>query len=177
MERWSVWAPASPFAANLHLVRRLLRISAITMQRCKEAVLALAAGAITGALVLGVGGRLLMAALVLAAGGRPGFSFGGSIEVVMVGTAYGAVGGLLLLPLRQAVGGNRRLAGPLLGLVLFGLGWLTSRVGRAAAAGPGGRLAIVIGLAALAFVAYGLTTNALLARWLRRRSGVMGGAA
>lgn len=141
----------------------------MTTLRAREALLTLAAGTIAGALVLGIGGRLLMAALVLLTGGRPGFTAGGSLKITLVGTAYGALGGLLLLPLRHVVGGRRVLSGPLLGLILLGVGWLTSRVGRAAASGSVRRVVLVAALAALAFITYGVATDALLARWLPRQ--------
>lgn len=149
----------------------------MTAPRAKEALLSLLAGTLAGLLVLGIGGRLLMATLVLLMGGRPGFTAGGSLKVVLVGTAYGALGGLLLLPLRRLMGGRRLLSSPLLGLVLLVVGWLTSPVGRAAGSGPGRRVVIVVALAVLAFTAYGVATDALLGRWLARQSRSTGAAA
>ena len=132
------------------------------MARLRAVLLAFAAGALAGALVLGMGGRLLMAALVLQAGGQPSFTAGGSLAVVAVGTGYGAVGGLLLLLfLRRRPGAGLR-AEALLGLLLLGVAWVTSPVGRRAAAG---RLALVLGLAVPAFVIWGLLATVLLARW------------
>jgi hypothetical protein len=149
----------------------------MTTLRMREAPLPLAAGTVAGLLVLGIGGRLLMAALVLLMGGRPGFTAGGSLRVMLVGTAYGALGGLLLLPLRRIVGERRLLSGPLLGLVLLVVGWLTSPVGRAAASGPGRRVLIVVALAVLAFTGYGVATDVLLGHWLRRQSRLTRAAA
>jgi hypothetical protein len=135
------------------------------MSRFRVALLAVAAGGLAGVLVLGVGGRLLMAVLVLLAGGHPSFSPGGSLKVISVGTGYGAVGGLLLLLVSWRTG-RQRLAGALLGLLLFAVAWLTSPVGRAAAAG---RLPRVLGLAVPAFMIWGLVAAALLARWQLQR--------
>jgi hypothetical protein len=143
------------------------------MSHFRVALLALAAGALAGALVLGVGGRLLMAGLVLFAKGQPSVTPGGSLQVVSVGTGYGAAGGLLLLLLRWVGAGWRRPAGALLGLLLLAVAWLTSPVGRGAAAG---RRPMVLGLAVPAFVIWGLLAAALLARWQSRR-GVPRGAA
>ena len=53
-------------------------------------------------MVLGAGGRLAMAALAIANRKRPEFSWGGSLDVVILGTFYGAVGGVLLALLRRA---------------------------------------------------------------------------
>lgn len=110
-----------------------------------------------------------MAALVLLGGKRPSFSIGGSAEVVLLGTGYGAVGGLLLLPLRRVLGRIGLPAGALAGVLLFALAWVSSPVGRSAAAGLGENRPLALGLAALAFLLYGLATNRLLARWLLRR--------
>jgi hypothetical protein len=137
-------------------------------------LLALAAGALAGALVLGVGGRLLMAALVLLVGGQPSFTAGGSLTVVAVGTGYGAVGGLLVLLLLRRRPGGRLLAGVLLGLLLLGVAWLTSPVGRRAAAG---RLALILALAVPTFVVWGLLATVLLARWHARRGASRSAAA
>jgi hypothetical protein len=144
------------------------------MSPLRVVLLALAAGALAGALVLGVGGRLLMAALVILAGGRPSFTAGGSLTVVAVGTGYGAVGGLLVLLLLRRRTGARPLAGALLGLLLLGVAWVTSPIGRRAAAG---RLPLVLGLAVPAFVVWGLLATALLARWHPRRGASRSAAA
>jgi hypothetical protein len=114
--------------------------------------------------VLGVGGRLLMSGLVLVAGGHPSWSLGGSASVLLVATGYGALGGVLLLPLRRACRGATLPAGAALGIVLFALAWVTSPAGRGAASGLGGRLPLALGLAAAAFVGYGLLTAWLFAR-------------
>lgn len=125
----------------------------------------MAAGALAGALVLGLGGRLLMAIVVLLAGGQPGFSLGGSFEVLVVGTGYGAGGGLLLLLLLRTGGTRRRSAAALLGVLLFAVAWLTSSVGRGAAAG---RLPLIVLLALPTFMLWGLLATSLHERWQSR---------
>jgi hypothetical protein len=134
----------------------------ITIPRLRTAPLALAAGALAGALVLGVGGRLLMAIVALLAGGQPSFSLGGSLEVLVVGTGYGVVGGLLLPLLPRTAGAGRWPAPALLGVLLFAVAWLTSSVGRGAATG---RLPLIVLLALPAFVLWGFLATALYARW------------
>jgi hypothetical protein len=130
--------------------------------RFQAALLALAAGAVAGALVLGVGGRLLMAIVVLLAGGQPRFSTGGSFEVLVLGTGYGAGGGLLIPLLPRTVGARQRQAAALLGVLLFAVAWLTSSVGRGAAAG---RRPLIVLLALPAFVLWGILATTLYARW------------
>lgn len=59
--------------------------------------IALLLGAITGALFLGVGGRLAMHAFALATARSAGFTLGGSLNVVWAGAIAGVIGGLLLV--------------------------------------------------------------------------------
>ena len=64
-----------------------------------------------GALILGIGGRIAMRGIVLMAGGSPGFSWGGTLTVIMLGLLSGLAGALVLvavrflLPARPLVGG------------------------------------------------------------------------
>ncbi len=52
-------------------------------------------GLAAGALVLGLGGRLVMSLLVLVQGGQPEWSLGGTAQVVILGTAMGPPAGVL----------------------------------------------------------------------------------
>lgn len=61
----------------------------------KILVRAALAGAATGTIVLGIGGRLAMRLAGLLGGRAPVFSWGGSLEVLAAGARYGAAGGLL----------------------------------------------------------------------------------
>jgi hypothetical protein len=54
------------------------------------------AGLVSGAIVLGVGGRVLMRIIAIALHGSGGFSLGGSLEVVAAGALFGTLGGLAL---------------------------------------------------------------------------------
>jgi hypothetical protein len=53
---------------------------------------ALAAGAVTGCVILGVGGRIAMRFFALHTGARPGFSLGGTITVIFMGVVSGVAG-------------------------------------------------------------------------------------
>ena len=64
---------------------------------------ALFIGTITGALFLGVGGRLVMRGLAIASGRPAGFSFGGTFSVVLSGAIAGVIGGVLLFVAAQFV--------------------------------------------------------------------------
>jgi len=53
-----------------------------------------------GAVVLGIGSRVAMRGIAALSGAPPGFSFGGSLTVVLLGTLSGLVGTLVLMLLR-----------------------------------------------------------------------------
>ena len=125
-----------------------------------------AAGALAGTAVLGLGGRLAMAGLVLVRGGRPEFSAGGSLEVVLVGAFYGALGGLLAPLLDRfapTLGAVTR--GTAIGLLVFGIAGMSSDAARGPAAGLGGLMLPVLAAAAALCVVYGVAVERLRARW------------
>jgi hypothetical protein len=61
-------------------------------------------GAVLGTLILGVGGRLAMRVIATSTSGNTGFSFGGTLTVIFLGAASGAVAGGILSALRAALG-------------------------------------------------------------------------
>jgi hypothetical protein len=63
----------------------------------------LVAGTLLGTLILGVGGRLAMAAIAASNGARPSFTLGGTLTVVGLGAVSGLAGGALALVSRLAM--------------------------------------------------------------------------
>jgi hypothetical protein len=57
----------------------------------------LLAGTLIGLVILGVGGRIVMAIITMNAGGTPRFTPGGTLTVVMLGAASGLAGGLFAI--------------------------------------------------------------------------------
>lgn len=117
--------------------------------------IALLAGAGVGLVILGVGGRIAMRIIAIVAGQAPGFSVGGTLDVVLVGGMWGAPGGSIALMLERFVT-RRLLRGVVLGAIGFGVAMLT--VGRALS-GPvaGPRVwPIAVTLCAALFLAYGI---------------------
>jgi hypothetical protein len=57
----------------------------------------LVAGVFVGLLVLGVGGRIVMAAITAKAGGTPRYTVEGTLTVVMLGAASGLAGAVLAM--------------------------------------------------------------------------------
>ncbi len=112
----------------------------------KRFTTAVVAGAATGALFLGVGGRLAMHAFALATARSAGFTVRGSLNVVFAGAIAGAIGGLLLAVIARFLPQQRWLRGVLFGVVCYVI------------ATPGFRppRPLVFVLFAPAFLAYGV---------------------
>lgn len=135
------------------------------MKRWRSDLAAVLAGTIAGGVVLGVGGRLAMAALALATRERPRFSWGGSLEVVLLGTFYGAVGGVLLAVLRRFWPRAGALRGIVLGGILIGVAWASSTVGRQTATGAPVGLLTILAISVGVFLVYGVVADVLASRW------------
>ena len=117
-----------------------------------------------------------MAALVVLRGDRPDVTLGGSLEVIAIGAGYGVAGGLLALGAGRVLRLRPTLARDcLLAMGLLGVAWLTSRVGRSAAAGLSHQRWAAVVLAVICFLGYGLLLHRLLGR--RADRGGDGGAA
>jgi hypothetical protein len=96
-----------------------------------------------GALVLGIGGRVLMRIIAAASGSSGEFSLAGSFGVLLAGVLYGALGGLLLVILER--GRLRRGRALIIAAALFLIIGLSSDAARGAAsrmATPGRWLAL-----------------------------------
>ncbi len=138
----------------------------------RRLVPALLGGLVSGALVLGAGGRFAMAALVWGRGLTPSFSWSGSLEVVALGTAYGLAGGFLLAGLRRrwsvASRPARAVRGVAAGAALCAVAWLTSPVGRSTARSAPEALALLVLSSLVLFTLYGVLADALASRWIAR---------
>lgn len=129
----------------------------------KRLLRASAAGATAGLLLLGLGGRLLMRLTALIAGRAPGFSWGGSLEILAAGGLFGAAGGIGWLVLTRFVPG--RITGPALGALTFMAIGLLSDAARGAAGGiaPGPR-AVALALFLCLCIGWGVATDTLARR-------------
>ena len=106
-----------------------------------------------------------MRALAMASRNSEGFSWGGSLEVVALGAFYGAVGGVLLAVLQRVWPRAGRWRGIALGVILLGIAWASSSVGRqTAAAAPAGVLT-VLGISLGIFLVYGVVADILARIW------------
>ena len=135
------------------------------MSHYRETPPALVAGAVTGALVLGIAGRGATAGIALVTGNAVNLSLKGVLELVIVGTVVGAIGGVLLLVLRSVRGGARLARGAIVGVVLFACSILVSWVnGKIAFSVTPTQLFTLI-VVVIMFMVYGVCADALLTRF------------
>ena len=120
---------------------------------------ALLLGAATGAVFLGVGGRLVMHAFALATARSAGFTLRGSLNVVFAGAMAGAMGGILLAVIERFLPRRRWLRVVLFAAVCYLI------------ATPGFRppRPLVFALFAPAFLAYGVALELTWERFVRER--------
>lgn len=111
-----------------------------------------------------------MALLHLASAGASAFTWGGTLDVLIVGTGYGLLGGLVLALLRRFPPVSLGARGAAVGAVLLALAWATSPVGRATAGSVPMSVPAVGAVSAAMFVLNGLAAEALRRRWSRRGS-------
>lgn len=125
------------------------------------------AGAVTGALVLGLGGRVVMRLAALIAARTPGFSWGGTLEVIAAGAMFGAAGGLAWVVIARRLG--QRATPVALGPVTFaGIGLVSDAAQGAAASIPmPGRL-VALALFLALCVSWGVATDVVARRWAGR---------
>ncbi len=122
---------------------------------------------LAGGLVLGVGGRVAMRLIALGAGLDPGFSWGGSVEVVATGLMIGVPAGLVFIALRRLIPGPSIWRGAAFGVLLFLALVIVPPPAARSASESVGRLLLTVGLFGPLFVLYGIVAE-LVARRLRR---------
>lgn len=140
------------------------------MSYYREMPSALIAGAVAGALVLGIAGRGATAGVALVTGNALNLSLRGVLEVVIAGALVGAIGGVLLLVLKSVCGGARQARGAIVGVVLFACSVLVSWVSGKIALSVDSTQLLTLIVVAIMFIVYGVCADALMARFQRRRS-------
>ena len=126
----------------------------LSLTRLRALPLPLTIGTASGALLLGLGGRLVMRLFALASG-RPGaFSLRGTLNVVFAGAVAGVIGGALFWAVERWLPRRSLLRGLAFGLLCFAI------------ASPGIRppQLLTFGLFAPFFLGYGLL---LAYAWVR----------
>ena len=126
----------------------------------------LVAGALLGALILGLGGRIVMRLLALAIARDPSFSVGGTAEVIAYGAIVGVMSAVLLAIARPFL--PRRW--PIQGLMLAALGYAgtiaTLPEHIANTARPfADRMPLVLALFGLCFLLFGPALARLSSLW------------
>lgn len=122
---------------------------------------------LVGGLVLGVGGRVAMRLIALGAGLEPGFSWGGTGEVVATGLLIGVPAAVVFVALRRFIPGPGVWRGAAFGALLFLALVVVPPAAARSASESVGRLLLTVGLFAPLLVLYGIVVE-LVRRRLRR---------
>ena len=137
------------------------------MKYYREILLALLAGAVSGALVLGIVGRAATAGVALVIGNSLNLSLKGILEVVIVGMFVGAVGGVLLLMLKNVFRGNGLALGIIVGLIMFVCSTIFVIISGRVTFDMSFIQFFVFGVLTFIFVIYGILSSALFT-WFNR---------
>lgn len=134
----------------------------------KRIFFGLLAGIIAGTLIIGIMGRLAMRVIALMGGLRGGFSWGGTMEVVLLGLIIGAISGAIYALLQYYLFNNKLLTGALYGLLVFAAILLLPIEGKGAAKGfPDLQVPIYLIFGVLLTV-YGVLLVFLLEKFVRK---------
>lgn len=130
---------------------------------------------ICGGIVLGIGGRASMRAIALGAGLPPGFSLGGTVEVLLTGLLIGVPAAFAFVLLRRFLPRRSISAGaPFGALLLLALTILPPPAARSAAASVD-RLGVTLVAFAPVFIAYGVLVAWVADRMSSRRLAALQG--
>ena len=136
-------------------------------------MLGILAGLISGTLILGIGGRLMMRAMAIIGGLTGGFSWGGSLEVVILGALIGLCSGAFMGINYPFSFKNKVLWGLLHGLLAYLMILILPIDGKGAAQGfPDLQLTVHIlfgGLFLLFGIGMAFLFHSLQAKWHKRR--------
>jgi len=130
------------------------------LSRLRRFAAAVLLGIVTGALFLGVGGRLAMHGFALATAQSAGFTLRGSLNVVFAGAIAGAIGGFVLAAIDRFLPHRR----PLRGVAFAALCYLIATPGFRP------RQPLVFALFAPVFLAYGVVLVLAWEHFIRSRS-------
>lgn len=90
----------------------------------KQLITGLVAGTLAGAVILGLGGRLVMRLIAIIGGVKTGASLSGTLEIIAFGSLVGAASGLgytLVKIILPRLPQSRWIKGILMGLLIYGI--------------------------------------------------------
>jgi len=135
------------------------------MKSYHEMLLAILIGAGSGMFILGIIGRAATAGIALVTGNSVNLSLRGALEVVAIGALMGAIGGILLLLLRNVCRGNGLARGIIAGLTLFVCSTLFVSIDGRFAFNMSVVQVVTLGVVAAVFVIYGVFASKLIMRF------------
>lgn len=135
------------------------------MKKSRRILIGMLAGSTAGAVVLGIGGRLAMRMIGVLGGLDGGFSWGGTLEVILLGAIIGGISGGAYDALGRYFDKGRLRAGLLFGLLVYGMVLVLPIEGKGAAKGFPDLQWAVYGIFGALFIVFGIV-NVLLVRRL-----------
>jgi hypothetical protein len=136
------------------------------MSTFRRLIVGALAGAMFGALFIGLGGRMVMRLLAVAIAREPAFSFGGSLEVIAYGAIVGLVSGGAFGLARPILPERRWFGGLLLTMITYAGTILTLPAHIAETARPfADRMPVVLLLFGVCFLLFGLATAYFNSLW------------
>ena len=112
-------------------------------------------GAALGTLILGLLGRAVMAIVSIGAGNDPNLSLYGIILALLLGTFLGAIGGVVLLLIKNVLHFSGTACGALVGILLFILTLVLTLLRGGLSFGGTFVIFVTLAAALLLFAAYG----------------------
>lgn len=131
----------------------------------KRLLIGACAGLVSGTFILGIGGRLAMRLIAMLGGLPGGFSWGGSFEVVALGSFIGLLSGAIFGMIEKLGFQKRAYSGLLYGALVFGSIIILPIEGKGAAAGFPKLLLIIYLIFGNLFLLYGWALATLFDRW------------
>lgn len=134
----------------------------------KRISIGLVTGAVVGALIIGIGGRLAMRVIALMAGRQGGFSWGGTFDVITLGLLIGLFSGVVYGFVEKKGFSNYVLNGCLYGTLLFVVLLILPIDGKGAAKGFPEMQTEIYLIFALLLIIYGIGLASLFRRSVDR---------
>jgi peptidoglycan/LPS O-acetylase OafA/YrhL len=126
------------------------------MTNTRKAIVGLGCGLAIGVIVLGIGGRVVMSMIALLAHQQPGWTPGGTLEVLAFAALIGLPSGLFFGAVGHYLPGNDMLKGSVFGALVFVVVVLIPMEAKNAAFAFPELLPVTVTMFAALFVSYGM---------------------
>ncbi|MEJ1222935.1 hypothetical protein [Sediminicola sp. 1XM1-17] len=135
------------------------------LRQLKQIFIGALVGLVSGALILGLGGRMVMRLIAILGDLQGGFSWDGSMEVIALGMLIGLISGTIFALVLQFGHKKRPWTGLVYGILVFGSILILPIGGKGAAAGFPKLVYAIYLLFGFLFLLFGWTMATLFDRW------------